>query len=284
MIGKTGSVRASCLVAAALMVLAISGASLWGSEIPITLTDQNTTIQAYSQSDAGIASWTVNGAEHLNREWFWFRVGNAGPSNPEQSIDTLTRTANTPLDGNGDGNYDYLYQKFVKSGQFSVALTYTLSGGDITTGDSDLGLQIKIVNTSAQSLNFHFFQMADFNLPGAPNGDTAQIVNANMIEQWNGQQISTVSVSPSPSLTQFDSHPNVYNLLTNSQGDDLNGTAGPVGPGNVEWGFEWNVTLAPGANLLISEDQMLVPEPASLTLLAIGALSLLRKRRKTLSE
>jgi hypothetical protein len=47
----------------------------------------------------------------------------------------------------------------------------------------------------------------------------------------------------------------------------------------MEWAAEWSVTLAPGANLLISEDELLVPEPASLTVLAIGALALLRKRR-----
>ena len=34
------------------------------------------------------------------------------------------------------------------------------------------------------------------------------------------------------------------------------------------------------ASLLIGEDQILAPEPACLTVLAIGALGLLRKRRK----
>jgi len=153
-------------------------------------------------------------------------------------------------------------------------------GGANGTGDSQLGLQIKIVNTSGQYLDFHFFQLADFDLAGTPGGDTAQVVNPNLIKQWDGREISTVTLNPGPSLTQVDFHPVIYSLLTNSQGDDLNGTLGPVGPGNVEWGAQWDFTLAPGDNLIISEDQLLVPEPASVTLLAIGALGLLRKRRK----
>ena len=61
MIGKTGSIRACCLVVAALLAMAVSAFPSWGSEIPVTLTDQNSTVQVYSQTDAGLGSWTVNG-------------------------------------------------------------------------------------------------------------------------------------------------------------------------------------------------------------------------------
>lgn len=288
MIRKAGSVQACGLGIAMLLVLAISGAPSWGSEIPVTLTDQNSTIQVYSQSDAGIGYWTVDGVSQLNRQSFWFRVGDASPTNPEQSIDTLTRTFSNPLDGNGDGDYDYLNQKFVQSGQFSVALAYTLTGGTVGTGSSDLGMSIKIVNTSGQSLKFHFFQLSDFDLGGSGDQDTAQAgknlsgLCAEVLQQNAIWSVDTV-ITPGASQAQVDFHPNIYNLLTNSQGDDLNGALGPVGPGNVEWGFEWTVTLAPNANLTISEDQNFqeqVPEPACLTLLAIGAIGLLRNRRK----
>jgi hypothetical protein len=285
MIEKTRTFRGCLLVVAALLMLAMSACPSWGSEIPVTLTDQNSTIQVYSQSDVGVGSWTVDGVSQLNRQAFWFRVGDATPSNPEQSIDTLTRTVSNPVDGSGDGYYDYLYQKFVQSGQFSVALTYNLTGGEFGTGSSDLGMSIKIVNTSAQSLSFHFFQLSDFDLGGSGAQDTAQAGKnlsglCDEVLQQNGTWSVDTVISPGASQAQVDFHPNIYNLLTNSQGDDLNGAAGPVGPGNVEWGLEWSVTLAPNANLTISEDQNIVPEPATLTLLAIGALGLLRNRRK----
>ena len=281
--GRTVIVRAFCLAVAVLLVLAMSGPRLWGSEIPITLTDLNTTVQVYSQSNAGIGSWTVNEVNQLNREWFWFRVGDASPTNPEQSIDTLNRVFNAATDNPPNPGSDYLYQQFAQNGQFRVELKYSLTGGEIGTGDSDLGLSIKIVNTSAQPLDFHFFQLADFDLAGTSGSDEAWVANANLIGQWNvtrGNSTSTVTVNPSPSLTQVDLHSNIYNLMTNSQGDDLNGTGGWAVPGNIEWGCQWNVTLAPNANLMISEDQILVPEPATVTLLAIGALGLLRNRRK----
>jgi hypothetical protein len=269
-----------------MLMLTMSALPSWGTEIPVTLTDQNSVIQVYSLTDVGIGLWTVDGVSQLNRQSFFFRVGNATPSNPEQSLDTLTRTVSNPFDGNGDGNYDYLSQKFVQSGQFSVALTYNLTGGG--SGSSDLGTSIKIVNTSTQSLSFHFFQLSDFDLGGSGAQDTA-LAGKNLsglyneVLQQNGNWSVDTVISPGTSQAQVDFHPNVSNLLTNSQGDDLNGAAGPVGPGNVEWGLEWSVTLAPNANLTISEDQNFqeqTPEPASLTLLAAGALALLRKRRK----
>jgi hypothetical protein len=282
MIEKTGSFRVCCLLAVTL-VFAVSGSRVWGSAIE--LSDLNTTIQVDSQSDAGLGSWTVNGVNQLNREWFWFRVGDASPTNPEQSIDTLPCTVKA-TDANFNPGLDTLNQQFVQNGQFSVLLTYTLIGGELGTSNSDLILSIKIVNTSAQSLNFHFFQLADFSLGGSAGQDTVQAGKNlsglyNEVLQQNGNWSADAAISPGANLVQVDSHPNVYGLLTNSQGDDLNGALGPVGPGNVQWGLQWNATLAPTTgNLIISEDQnLVVPEPATVTLLVIGALGLLRKRR-----
>ena len=248
---------------------------------PAVLTDLNTTIEVYSNSDAGIASWLINGVNQINREWFWFRVGDASPTNPEQSIDTLLRTLNNTSDDGENPGYDTLSQKFVSEGQFSVLVKYTLAGGDVGTGDSDLGLAVKIVNLSQQTLDFHFFQLIDFDLAGTPGGDIVQVINANFVKQVQSNHQASTVIVPASTIIQLAYSPAIYNLLSDSQGDDLTNTpvGGSVGPGNVEYGFQWDITLAPGANFMFSENQLLVPEPASLSLLLIGAAFMARRRR-----
>ena len=269
-------------IVAAILGLAISAGTLaQASEIPVTLTDNNSTVQVYSQSDAGIASWTVNGVNQINREWFWYRVGTASSSNPERSIDTLTATDNTVTGNNR------LHLAFAQSGQFTIGLSYLLTGGAAGTGSSDLGLMIRVTNTSAQALSFSLFQLADFDLLGSASGDTVQAgrdlhgLYNEVLQQKGTTGLFEAVNSPGANMAQVDIHPAIYNLLTNGQGDDLNNTTGPIGPGNVEWASEWNAVIAPGGVFTISDDQYIqVPEPATLCLLALGRLPLMRRRKK----
>ena len=64
----------------------------------------------------------------------------------------------------------------------------------------------------------------------------------------------------------------------------LDGTTG-AGPGNVVWGLQWPLTIAPNSSALISKDLLLevtpVPEPSVLALIGLGAGALaLQWRRK----
>ena len=40
-----------------------------------TLTDDNSTALIDLSSSAGLSSWKIDGKEHLNQQWFWYRVG-----------------------------------------------------------------------------------------------------------------------------------------------------------------------------------------------------------------
>ena len=58
--------------------------------------------------------------------------------------------------------------------------------------------------------------------------------------------------------------------------------------GDLAWAFQWDKQISPGNSLLISKDKHLsiVPEPSTLVLFGIGALSLLAfawRRRQTLA-
>jgi hypothetical protein len=271
---------------AVLLVAAIS--SPLAADVPsdpALLTDLNTTIHVDSQSDAGITSWTVNGVSQLNREWFWYRVGPANSTNPEKSIDTLTRITNKITDANDNPGYDTLFQKFSSGdGWFTIAVTYNVTNcGAVGTSHSDMGLAVTITNTSSQTLDFHFFQLMDFDLNGTAGGDNAKVTNANCVDQWESYHLAETVFGPVPTTVQLAYDQSIYDLLADTKGDDLTSTLGPVGPGNVEYSLQWDITLVPGGNFGFSENQLLgsVPEPATLSLLLIGGTAALIRRRRT---
>ena len=273
------------ITAAILGLLIWSGSQVRGSEIPVSLTDLSSTVQVYSQSNAGMGSWTVGAVSELSREWFWYSVGTVGSSNPEQAINTLTCTLDNPSATYVSTGYDTLNQEFTKSGQFKIDLTYLLTGS--SGASSDVSLQIAITNLGSTSLSFHFFQLAEFGLGGSSSSNTAQVTTNShgyyvSASQQGGGTTLSFTASPGANRAQVGIYPAIYNLLTSSQGANLNNSAGPAGPGNTEWALQWDLTIAGNGTTTITEDQNMslpvVPEPATLSLLALGGLALLRRK------
>src|ERR1700691_4415272 len=55
----------------------------------VQLTDQNAVLNIVTNSSAGMNSWTIDGHNVLDQQWFWYRVGNVGG---QSSLDTLPST------------------------------------------------------------------------------------------------------------------------------------------------------------------------------------------------
>ena len=60
----------------------------------VTFSHQNSTMAINTGTSAGVYSWTIDGVEQLEKEWFWYRVG-SGYGTKELTIDVLHNQAVT---------------------------------------------------------------------------------------------------------------------------------------------------------------------------------------------
>src|SRR5258706_1332202 len=118
------------------------------------LLDGNSSVAIDVDCQHGLFDWKVDGVNFAPvfgggisdyRQWFWYRVG----GNPERSIDTLTRTTTGLTDANFDGNPDTAFVRYLGAPGFRLEVTFTLVGGTPGSGTSDIGEQIRVVNTNA---------------------------------------------------------------------------------------------------------------------------------------
>lgn len=242
----------------------------------VQLTEENSVINIVTNSQAGMNSWTIDGQNILNQQWFWYRVG---PSGGQSSLDTLpaTYTLTDPA----------TLQASFTGATFVVSATFSLVGSSPGTGTSDLSIQFKVKNTSGSSTNFHFYEYSNFVLGGAPT-DTVQFPNSNTVFQAGSLgSVAENAVATGGSGFAAPMHHEagvVFNTLTKLTSGSpavLNDT-NSAGPGDVTWAFEWDLPIAPGATSQFSKDiSIVIPEPSTVVLVGmslIGALALRRRR------
>lgn len=264
------------LMAAALF--AVPAATAWADLV--TLTDSNSVVRIDTSSQSGVFDWTIDGVDQLAQHWFWYRVGAAGP---ESSIDTLFQTniANT---GNA---LSVEYKDALANPSFSIVVTFTLNGGGLGSGSSDLIEDLTITNLSNSQQTFHFYQYADFDLNGTSTDSLVQALGSpvNSVTQSEGtaalQELVTNANTAPISHHEVGFFPATLITLNDASPTTLNDSNGPVGPGDLTWALQWDFTLAPGDHLDISKDIRIqaIPAPAAPALLALAGLMTFRRRR-----
>jgi hypothetical protein len=250
-----------------------------------TLVDDNSSVSFDTDSQQNSYDWKVDGVNQLSQQAFWFRVGNVA----EKSLDSLLHPTEGTTDTNFDGNQDTLFVRYNGAG-FDVEVRYTLDGGTIGSGASDMGEQIAIVSHSDTPLDFHFFQYSDFDINGTAAGDSAVFTNANSVRQFEGAlRLTETVVTPVPNHREINFFPATLNKLNDGVATTLNDLP-PIGTvfgvGDLTWAYQWDFSLAPRGTFQISKDKNLsagrnVPEPATLALVMCSVGLLLAAGRRT---
>lgn len=261
----------------------MSSASLASAAV---LIDGNSVLIVDENSSSGANVWTVDNQDQLLTQWFWYRIGDVGAGTQEYSIDTLSAPSVTSSANSATISYT--------GSQFDVSVTYLLGGGTVGSGQATLNEDILIVNKSGGLLDLQFFQYSDFDLGGTKDDDSVLIHPASspfeLAYQWDptaGLTEGIVSVNPFASRADVGLAPTILNSLQDGAITDLStSVGGTLGPDDVEFAFQWDLSIAAGDNVSISKVKSLsltpIPEPTTAALSFLGlALLAVRKFRRS---
>jgi len=271
-----GSFGALCVLTATLMTSAANAGSLY------TIYDANSEAVFDPFSQAGHRDWLVDGIDHLQTEWFWVRIGGAGGEIPLNAL-TLIGVGTFDTNSSADNRHDTVSMLFREPGQsprYEVELSFKLRGGYVGGLKSDLSEIVRVNNLTREPLDLHLFQYVDFDLDGTPGGDTVFFENANSVRQ-NGEltSLNETVVTPGSSHREANVYPATLNSLNDGNPTTLSDNSGPL-MGDVTWAFQWDRSVIPGGSFIISKNKsVMVPEPTSIALLAIGMLIKRRAQR-----
>jgi len=256
----------------AMLVLAAAVAAP-ASAVPYagTLGDLNSTVSFDSSS--GLTSWVVDTLPQLKLQWFYYRLDGM-TQEMALGAGSLGFVKAKPGDADYDTGNETLNAVYGSETGFSAALTYVLSGGLTGSHQSDLQETISFTNKTSQTVHLQFYQYVDFDLNGTPGNDTVQVLNANTVRQSDGTvSVAETVVTPAPLHTEVGVYGATLAKLTDTSADNLNDSTAPVGPADVTWALQWDVTVAPGSTVQISKDKNIVPEPATLGLMGLGLVA-----------
>ncbi len=249
-----------------------------------TLSHGSSTATYTPTSIGGMTDWNVGGADHLTSQAFWVRA--AGDTRETSLAEIHSSSSQTTADS--------VTSVFSVSGLYSINISYQLTS--LSADKAQILESITIRNNSTSDLGLSFFQYNNFDLAHNLSGDYVRILRdsltggptmAQQIELGFGgiSEEATVQNNPPSVLAETAYYATIYTKLVDSDVDDLNNMTGTVGPGNVEFAFEWSYTLGAGATETISKiktlDVTVIPEPsiASLALLGAGMVVARRLRR-----
>ena len=275
-------------------VAALAAATIAASQahaIDVTLTDANSIARfdldgTTDNPGPGLVDWVISGTDIMYEENFWFRFGDA----PEQSLhqaqylaSTIVSDTNTnPGDDTLNALYDVIDGTVGNGDDFLVDVSWFLRGA--TGKSSDIAETIVITNNTSSRQEFSFFEYTDFDLVPNIQDDIGTRPNANAFDVADAFWFTETTLTPVPTRWEMKSYPIIRNKLTDNVATDLDNTISPLGPTDVTWAAQWDITLAPGGSFEISKDKNVsaVPLPAAawFLLAGVGALGAFGRTRR----
>jgi len=230
---------------------------------------------------AGMRSWMIDGVENLALQGFWFRTA---VMNQEANIGTLALNGRIVTDTNtfADPRPDTLALQYGGDG-FVIETRWTMRGGTSGNFTSDIAETIAIRNMSSVPLVISFFQYSDFDLGGTVNDQSISIggTNNQVVRQSDfGFAANETVVTPAPTRFEAGFFPSTLTKLNDNVADDLNNVAGPLGPGDLTWAYQWDFVIPAGQSRIISKDKQIVPSPGAVALVGLGGALIATKRRR----
>lgn len=223
----------------------------------IAITSDSSTLTVDPTSQDGAFALRINGINQLAQQWFWYRVGS---SNQELSVDTLplvTASTESPLHPN-IGHIEYT------GNNLDINITYDLT--HFVGGSDFLQESVRLSNTSGVPMDFHFFQYTDLNINNYANDDEIYF-QGNLIQGdlFGRNSFRSVALpAPAPSHYQAGVGPIILGALSDLAPTTLSDLpTSPIGPGDANWSFQWDVTLLPSVDFVISSQLILGLPPGA---------------------
>ncbi len=254
-----------------------TGVCAYGTSL-VTLTDlgfpnSSVTIDPYSQ--AGMLNWVVETYDQMATSSYWYRIGSTGVAAPISSIGTADVSQLTP----GDATIIY------SSALFDLQVDYTLWGGMVGSGMSDVSETVKITNKTGTALNFYLFEFVNMDLNGTAAGETATLTNSSTVVQSDGATEGQLSVNTIPNCWEIGDAATLQNKISSVSGLSLSNATSPF-TGDAAFAFQWGFSVAGNGSVSMSQDKLMmgaqVPEPSCLAMFTslFGIVPILRRRHR----
>ena len=243
----------------------------------------------------GMYYWDVEGIEHIQDQWFWYRIG----SNPEVSLGSAPHYT-FPLmnDTTGEGYDDQLVAVYQDPVGLRIRIILTLRGNGAGSYEAWVVEEIMLQNLTSSPMNLSFFQYTDFNLNNDPANDQLELFGPAFANARHEDPTTIVTQSITghlPVEVEVDVVDGIGDILARMSDASASSLTNAVGPisGDASYAYRWNFSLgasgspADTVNFDIEKRIQARPPPAIpaggpllylLLAAALGASALLARR------
>jgi hypothetical protein len=172
--------------------------------------------------------------------------------------------------------------------QAEIKVTYSLTGGAVGSNHADLFKTVSFKNVTASAFDLYYFSYVDADLGGIANNNTGSLITnpGNLIlsahQSGNGWTLDESNTFALASHGEIGFYSTVLGGLQDPNPSTLSDQYGPAGPDDLAFAQQWSLSVSPAFPAIFTQTLTInaVPEPASLSLLAVGALAALSRRRR----